>query len=81
MIKHIKKSERKCKEVLDVDWKTLDQMSDEWGKPKDVEYDGEHLYIHGVNIRLEIQSSMQGYLVGDFILVGEELGKASLLLH
>ena len=79
MIHMLRSSKSKCG-ALNADWDTLNEMSDAWRNPKDVQFTGDQLLIHGIDIRDQLADSVEAWNDQDFEKVGYELGLASMLL-
>lgn len=79
MIHMIRSSQSQC-DALPADWDTINDMSEAWRNPKDVQFDGDQLLLHGMDIRTQLDDSVTAWNQGDFEKVGFELGLASLIL-
>lgn len=55
-------------------------MSEAWRNPKDVQFTGDQLLLHGMDIYTQLSDSVQAWINKDFEKVGVELGEASLIL-
>jgi len=56
----IRSSQSKCG-ALNADWDTLNEMSDAWRNPKDVQFTGDQLLIHGIDIRDQLADSVEAW--------------------
>lgn len=77
MIHMIRSSESRCG-ALPADWDTLNEMSEAWRNPKDVEFGDEGLLVHGVNITKFAGETANAWDNKDYEKVGYEIGRASL---
>jgi len=79
MIHMLGSSEPLCP-VLRIDWDAVDNMSDAWRNPKDIQFADGTLYLHGIDIGGDLVDSLDDMANANFEEVGAALGRASVRL-